>query len=450
MLHGWMGGILPMRLRHVIFWLYLAAGVTAGSVIFVMSVTGVLLTFERQVVAFAERHSRTVQPPPSDAPRLGPDATVSRAREAVPEGQLTHVTLSAHPTAAALIGFGREQVVLVDPYTGSVMEGATTLRGFFHAVTDWHRWLGAQGESREIGRAVTGACNAAFVVLVTSGFYLWWPRRWTRVALRNATLPSLKLRGKARDWSWHNAVGFWSAPVLFCIALTGVVMSYQWANNLLYTLTGNEPPPTPQRSVVSLPREAGARQGGSTSSTPGSTPDGRGERRTRPLRGVTGEGRAPAGASGESDSKPVMASLDAVFAAAVEQAPNWRLMHIRLPQHGAAQMTVMIEEATSLHPYPRSTLSLDVATATVVKWEPFANYNLGRAIRFWVRPVHTGEAAGFIGQFVAALVSAGGAVLVYTGLALACRRLWQFVRRRRQPDGLTRKEGQDILRSRAL
>ena len=62
------------------------------------------------------------------------------------------------------------------------------------------------------------------------------------------------------------------------------------------------------------------------------------------------------------------------------------------------------------------------ATAAVVKWEPFAGYNLGRTIRSWVRPVHTGEAGGPIGQFIAALASAGGAVLVYTGLALAWRR----------------------------
>jgi len=39
-----------------------------------------------------------------------------------------------------------------------------------------------------------------------------------------------------------------------------------------------------------------------------------------------------------------------------------------------------------------------------------------------VRPVHTGEAVGVVGQMVAALASAGGVVLVWTGLALAWRR----------------------------
>jgi uncharacterized iron-regulated membrane protein len=445
-----MKSVLSMRLRKIIFWLHLTAGVVAGAVILVMSATGVLLAFERQIVAFAERHTRTVQPPASSAPRLGLDALVSTARATRPEDIPASITLSAQPTTAALISFGREQVVLVDPYTGAILgEGATVLRGFFHVVTDWHRWLGTQGESREIGRAVTGACNAAFVVLVISGFYLWWPRRWTRVALKTATVPSLQLRGKARDWNWHNAVGFWSAPALFCIALTGVVMSYQWANNLIYTLTGSEPPPIPQRSFLSLPGEAGVGRG-AMPRTPSSTPDGRGERQAGPGRGAIGAGQRRAGAGGGSDSTPVVASLDTMFAAAVQQAPTWRLMNIRLPQAGAPQMTIMIEEATSLHPYPRSTLTVDTATAAVVKWEPFASYNLGRTIRFWVRPVHTGEAGGLIGQSIAALVSAGGAVLVYTGLALAWRRLWQCVRRHRRIDGLpAHREEQDVARSQA-
>jgi uncharacterized iron-regulated membrane protein len=391
-----------MKLRTIVFWLHLLAGVVAGTIILVMSVTGVLLAFERQMVAFAERQTRTVQLPATGTPRLGLDVLVAKAREAVPEGTPSGVTLSAGPTAAVVVNFGREQIVFVNPYTGMVLgHGATPLRGFFHVVTDWHRWLGTHGDSREVGRAITGACNAAFAVLVVSGFYLWWPRRWTRLALQTVMLPRLKLRGKPRDWNWHNAIGFWSAPVLLCITLTGMVISYQWAGNLVYTLTGNEPPPTPQRPTASPPSQRGAGRGGAGSGASGSAPEGR-------------------------------ASLDALYASAAQQAPHWRLINMRLPQGDAAQMTVMIEEANALHPYPRSTLTLDAATAAVVKWEPYASYNLGRTIRSWVRPVHTGEAGGLIGQFIAALASVGGTVLVYTGLALACRRLWQFVKRHRR------------------
>jgi uncharacterized iron-regulated membrane protein len=97
-------------------------------------------------------------------------------------------------------------------------------------------------------------------------------------------------------------------------------------------------------------------------------------------------------------------------------------MTVRVPQRGALQLTVTLEEARALHPYPRSILTLDAVTAAIVKWEPYASYNLGRTLRAWVRPVHTGEAGGVVGQMVAALASACGVLLVWTGLALAWRR----------------------------
>jgi uncharacterized iron-regulated membrane protein len=435
-----------MKLRRIIFWLHLTAGVVAGTVILVMSVTGVLLAFERQIITFAERAARTVNPPPAGAPRFSLDTLVANTRETV-EGAPSAVTLSADPTTATMVSFGREQTVFVDPYTGVVRgNGVLRVRGFFHVVTDWHRWLGTHGDSRDIGRAVTGACNAAFMVLVISGFYLWWPRRWTRLALKTVTIPRRTLQGKPRDWNWHNAFGFWSALVLLFITVTGLVISYQWAGNLIYTLTGSEPPPTPQRPFAGPAAEGSAGRGGTMSGAAGAPPNSRVGRQPCAEGAGVRERRGRAAHAAQSVATPARASLDALFATAVQQAPHWRLMTMRLPQHGASQVTVMIEEAQALHPYPRSTLTLDAATAGVVKWEPFASYNLGRTIRFWVRPVHTGEAGGFIGQLTAALGSAGGAALVYTGLALAWRRFWQFVSRYRRASGAASDENGDIAR----
>ncbi len=225
--YGWVQ-VRSIPLRQIIFWLHLVTGVMAGLVIGVMSVTGVLLAFERQIVALAERDVRTVQPPASGVSRLDLDALITKARAAVPEGKLSGVMLRADPTATVVVNFGRERIVFVNPYTGAVLgEGAKTLRNFFHMVTDWHRWLGTEGESRDIGGAITGACNTAFVVMVVTGFYLWWPRRWTRQALKAVMVPNFKLRGKPRDWNWHNTVGFWSASILICMTLTGLGMSYR-------------------------------------------------------------------------------------------------------------------------------------------------------------------------------------------------------------------------------
>lgn len=422
--YGWVEEVRSVPLRQVIFWLHLVTGVLAGLVIGVMSVTGVLLAFERQIVAFAERDVRTVQPPVPGGLRLALDDLVTRARTAVPEGRLSGVTLRADPTATVMINFGRERAVFVHPYTGAVLgEGAKTLRSFFHTMTDWHRWLGTEGESRDIGRAITGACNAAFVVMVVTGVYLWWPRRWTRQVLQAVMVPNLGLRGKPRDWNWHNTAGFWSASLLLCITLTGLVMSYQWANDLLYTLTGNIPPPRPPGAAEGRPAAADNRRNEGGLRVAGSSPDGGTGRQSRAAGQASREWQGHTGEAGEAGSTPQRASLESLFAVAVQQAPHWRSMTVRVPQRSAAQLTVTLEEAKARHPSPRSILTLDAVTAAVMQWEPYASYNLGRTLRAWVQPVHTGEAGGVVGQMAAALASACGVGLVWTGLALAWRRL---------------------------
>src|SRR5262245_20081350 len=418
--HGAMEERKSLPLRQVIFWLHLVTGVTAGLIIGMMSVTGVLLAFERQIVAFAERHIRTVPAPVSSVSRLDLDTLIAKARVTMPEGKLSGVMLQADPTATLVVNFGRERTVFVNPYTGAVLgEGAKTLRDFFHMVTDWHRWLGTEGNSRDIGRAITGACNTAFVVMVVTGFYLWWPRHWTRQALQVVMVPNLRLRGKPRDWNWHNTAGFWSASILIGITLTGLVMSYQWANDLLYALTGSTPPPRPAGSSEGRSAAADNRRNGGGSRVAGSPPDGGPGRQPRSEERGTLERQ---GRTGEAGSTLQRASLEVLFAVAAQQAPHWRSMTVRLPQRGTTQLTVTLEEAKALHPYPRSILTLDAATAAIVQWEPYASYNLGRTLRAWVRPIHTGEAGGMVGQMVAALASAGGVVLVWTGLALAWRR----------------------------
>ena len=57
--------------RKCLFWLHLSSGVVAGAVILMMSVTGVLLTFQPQIVDWANREYDTVQPPYQGRPELG-------------------------------------------------------------------------------------------------------------------------------------------------------------------------------------------------------------------------------------------------------------------------------------------------------------------------------------------------------------------------------------------
>ena len=373
-----------MKLLHkILFWSHLIAGVVAGAVIFLMSATGVILMYEHQMVEYAERDVREVVAP-AGAAKLSLDQLVAAARAQNPKARPTGVVLRNEPTAAVAVGFGREGAIYVNPYSGAVLGKGSKLHDWFHDVIDWHRWLGMEGEGRATGRAITGACNLAFFWLAITGVYLWWPRSWHWRGLKSSLFFNPRLRGKARDWNWHNVIGFWSSGVLVVLTLTAAVMSYPWANDLLYTLTGSEPPPRAQGPAAP---QAQQRRGGAE------------ERERKPL-----------------------ASFDAFFARAEQQAPGWVMMMLRLPPRGDGPINVLIQEPSAPHIFARSQLTLNQASAEIVKWEPYAAASTGRKLRVWVRGLHTGEALGFIGQTVAGLASLGGCFLVWTGVAMAWRR----------------------------
>ena len=376
-----------MKLPHkIIFWSHLLAGVIAGSVIFIMSATGFLVMYERQLVEFAERDVRQIAVPGARAQRLSLDELVAKTREQNPQAQVTGMVLRNDPTASVAVNFGGDGANYVNPYTGAVLGAASKLHDWFHEIIEWHRWLGTEGEGRATARAITGACNLAFFWLAVTGVYLWWPRSWHWRGLKSSLLFNLHLRGKARDWNWHNVIGFWSSSVLVVLTLTAAVMSYTWANDLLFTLTGSEPPPRAR-----APRPMAQTQ----------------QRR--------GDGAEP------RERKP-LESFDAFLARAEQQAPGWIMMTMRLPPRGDGPVTVLIQELTAPHIFARSQLVLDRSTAELVKWEPYSGANPGRKLRTWARGLHTGEALGFAGQTVAGLASLGGCFLVWTGFAMAWRR----------------------------
>lgn len=358
-----------MRLpfRTVIFWFHLATGLVAGSIVALMSITGVLLMYEQQIVEWADRDLRTVQPS-SAAARLSVERLLGEVLTARPGASPSSLTIQSDPASSVVVNLGREQSLYVDPSTGRVIgEGSRRIRGAFHAITDWHRWLGAEGQARDKARAITGACNLAFLFLIVSGFYLWVPRTWTRRQVRNVAWFRGGLSGKARDFNWHNTIGVWVCVPLFIVVLSAVSISY---------------PPR---------RSEGPRGGGGHESR---------------------------------DNVIYLDGLDELWAQAEQRAADWKSISLRLPPAPDGSVTFTILRGGRGRPDLRSQLTLDRATGAVVTWQPYASQSFGRKARAWMRWLHTGEAGGWAGQTIAGLASAGAAVLAWTGLALSWRRFF--------------------------
>ena len=81
-----------------------------------------------------------------------------------------------------------------------------------------------------------------------------------------------------------NVIGFWSFTPLFIVVLSAVVISYQWAGNLIYRVVGENPPQQ------------------------------RGPGNAAPQRGGTER----------SDAAAPLDNLDGMWARAARQVPGWR------------------------------------------------------------------------------------------------------------------------------
>jgi len=416
--------------RRLIFWCHLITGVAAGLVVLIMSVTGVLLAYERQIIAWTDTRGYQTGPPEPHAARLPVETLLARVHDARPDLTPATVVVRAAADAPVSIGAGRDDTIFVNAYTGAVLgNGSPQVRGFFRVVTDWHRWLGMQGEPRAIGRMVTGAANFGFLFLVTSGFYLWWPRTWTWRQLRSVTWFKRGLPGKARDFNWHNTIGFWSVIPLFIIVLSGVVMSYPWANALVYRIVGEE--------VPAQGRGPGGPPGG-----PGG-PERRGREGRGPGSGGIGSGEKGSGGSGSA------VGLNTLWARAEQQNSGWQSITLRVPASSTAPVTFTIDATDDGRPQNRMQLTVDSKTGEVLRAESFASYTRGRQLRTWLRFTHTGEFYGVAGQSIAMIASAGASLLVWTGLALAWRRFLRWVRtsllaRFRGGDQLARGQAQAL------
>ncbi len=374
-----------LTVRDVLYRVHLVFAIATGIVILIISVTGTILAFRPQLIDFAEHKIRYVTAA-DNSTQLSFNELISKVRQEYPDSKPRGLSVKYDSTAAVAVNLGKEEgTVYVNPYTGEVLGKPSQMTHFLEKVEDWHRWLNLEGDLKPIGHQIKGACNIAFFIMIVTGIFLWWPRNWRWKTLESVMKLNWSLKGRSRDWNQHNVIGFWGAPFLIVITLTGVVMSYQWANNLVYRMAGNEPPVAMKRMESS---EANQSKG---------------------------------------KSKPI--DYDMLITQAKEQVPGWASINMRLAKPGEP-VHMTIDQNRSGNIPKRSQLTIDPSSGQFIKWEPYSEQTLGRTYRIWARYLHTGEAGGIIGQTIAFLAALGTVFLVWTGFVMAWQRfcVWRSKR----------------------
>jgi len=386
-------------LRKIVFWLHLTLGLAASLAVAVMCLTGAALAFEKDLIAWAERDARTVQPATANQPRLPLEDVLQRVSAARPDLRVNSIAIARDPRTALALNLPGNAVIHANPYTGEVREAhAPRMRAFMRTMIAWHIRLNFAPGPENLGRKLNSAANLILVFLGISGLVLWWPRIWSARVLRPSLWFVRGARGRARDWNWHNVIGFWTLPVLIVLAASGVVLSYRWAGDLVFRLAGESPP----SAAGNTPRPPAPPSPASVTALPSAPPQ-----------------NARAGS-------PTLTTL----VAAVQQTfPTWDLLTVRFspPLRGTPVLNdtvVVAVRSSGSPPFAQSTLTLDTKTGSVLRTEAFADLSDGTRARRWLRFLHTGEAFRAPGQLVAGVACLGGLLLVWTGSALAWRRFF--------------------------
>jgi uncharacterized iron-regulated membrane protein len=372
-----------MTIRKLIYWPHLVCGVVAGIVILTMSVTGVLLTYERQIIAWAE--TAYENPMPAGSETISIDEITKKIIALSDEKKLRSIKIQNNPKAPMIIR--ASDYYYINRYTGDILgHGPVQTKAILNEIRSFHRWFSMTGDNRAWARMITGAANLMFLFIVLSGMYLWIPKVFKWVNFKKILLFRKTKTSRARDFNWHNVLGIWSAVPLIVVIATATVFYYSWANNLVYYLAGEEPPIRSSNETKSDRYEKGE---------------------------VTFQA----------------SSYDGLFFTASNHHEEWRSITMDFPKETDQIVTFAIDNGNGGEPHKKGDLVLDRVHGNIVTWTPFSDYSAGRKARNIIRFLHTGEALGLVGQTIAGLVSLFATVMVWTGLALTYRKYISPIRK---------------------
>jgi sulfite reductase (NADPH) flavoprotein alpha-component len=345
------------------FQLHWFVGITAGTVLMVIGLTGATLAFREEVLDWLNPGVRNVAV--QNAPVLAPPQIAQMARRLHPDERVTSIILYDTPGSSARVGLApapgerRGETVYLDPYTG-VQLPPMRYEGFFEWIESLHRFLLLP---REPGKMVSGTLAFCLMGLALSGLYLRWPRRV--FSWRTWLTFDTRMKGRSFLWGLHSVIGTWVMVVFLMFTASGVYWAFDPIRDIVDGWLGT---PRPAR-VAAAPKPKAAKP-------PTAEP---------------------------ADLAPSWATFQ-------RTAPNWQMVFLRPPERPSQPLQILWVDKNAPHVRARGRMSLNQQTGELLKNEPYASMPVGARLQSTIYPLHLGTYFGVTGQiivFIAALALPG-------------------------------------------
>ena len=348
-----------MRLRRLWVKVHRWVGLSLGMVLLVAAATGsAMLVADPLDEALNEQLFRVPQ-----VTTVNYRAVLSRLRGEIDQG----VSLTLRPprelgeSFRAIVRGKWSGTIYLNPHTGEVLGR----RGETYGVMGFLFTLHSSLFAGETGKAVLTLAALAYLFMLVTGVYLWWPSRW-----RDALTVRWTVGGLRAVFDWHRVTGALFGMVVLVSVTSGAYMAWPPIAKSISALSG--------ASLTAPPKVTGA------------------------------------------------PPQDDIVALAVQRAedayPGALVGYVQVPAKANQPIRVRLRLADDPHPNGLTSVWLDPVTAQVLQVNRWTELDPGTRAYSYIYPLHTGELWGLpwmIVTFVSGVLLVAYAI---TGLLLWHRR----------------------------
>lgn len=360
---------MSKALKKSILKLHLWLGLASGLVVFMVALTGSILVFEEEIDQFINPEFYTV-PEIGKEKKPMDDAVKEVQNQYFIEKILRIYTFNDPERTIQIMGKNREgetQFFSINPYSGKVIGSVMQDSRFFSVVTELHRHLLMD----DIGKLISGCSCLLFVLILISGFFLWWPKKIKNIKQRLTVKWNASF--KRVNWDFHSTFGFYSCLLLLIIALTGLTWSFEWFENGIYYLV-----------------------------------DGTAKKSSNKLENPT---KIDPQLDKTLFYQSILNATDSIY-------PHKGDIQIRIPTDTVNSILVIKGNLEKNIPNQSSIVFFDKYTAKSIQEKPYEFFTQGDKVRRIIFPIHTGSIFGYPTKIIAFLVSLFAATSPITGLLI--------------------------------
>ena len=380
---------------HKTFWfqLHWFVGIVFGLTLFIIGVSGAILSYEKEILQAINKDTYFVNIP-QDKQILSTKEILEKYQTENPDSKINSISFSSDKSSSVVLNIAskdpnnrRGESIYLNPYTAEVLpqiEG----KDFFMFFFKLHRWLTFEGDTQWIGKNAVALATIACIILTIGGVIVYWSRVKNNF-LKSFTF-SFKSKNRAFLSTMHSAIGMWVVPFFLLMCFTGLYWSYDWYRSAMFKIMQVEQPKraTPITQVVKSVEQ----------------------KDNKVVKEENSENQ-PEILSYETAQKVVD-----IFNQTVSR--DYKNASLRLTASKDGFYTISYLYADATHFRESNSMEIDPNKSLVVKEAKFEDKKLNEQLMSSMLPLHSGEYFGWFGQLAYFVSSALMALFVITGYML--------------------------------